>query len=178
MRGAVVVGVAWVAVVGRVVTPPPGVVVVAVPGTVVGGVAIVVGLLGTAVVVVAGNDADGELLGTLKTSCPKLIFQSPPTEAPHPISVDPKISTVVSVIVKVPDGKVRMMVVGADDEPVGDVIEPLGVVECALVIVLGVLLLPNTLLVVKGPVVVGLFVVGVKSEDTEYVGSKTTLVVV
>lgn len=84
-------------------------------------------------------------------------------------------------MVKVPDGKVRMMVVGADDDPVGDVmvLEPLGVVEGALVMVLGVLLLlPNTLLVVKGPVVVGVFVVGVKSEDTEYVGSKTTLVVV
>lgn len=63
MRGAVVVAVAWVAVVGRVVTPPPGVVVVAVPGTVVG----VIGLLVTPVVVV-GNDADGELLGTLKIS--------------------------------------------------------------------------------------------------------------
>lgn len=83
----------------------------------------------------------------------------------------------VSVIVKVPDGKVRMMVVGAD---VGEVIvlDPLGVVVCALVIELGVLLLWNTLLVVIGPVVVGELVVGVKSEDTEYVGSKTMLVVV
>lgn len=83
----------------------------------------------------------------------------------------------VSVIVKVPDGKVRMMVVGAD---VGEVIvlDPLGVVVCALVIGLGVLLLWNTLLVVNGPVVVGELVVGVKSEDTEYVGSKTMLVVV
>ena len=75
-------------------------------------------------------------------------------------------------MVKVPEGKVRMMVVGAE---VGVVMEALGVVLCALVIELDVL---NTLLVVNGPVVVGVLVVGVRSEDTEYVGSNTILVVV
>ena len=86
------------------------------------------------------------------------------------------------MIVKVPEGKVRMMVVGADDvngavgdvtvlEPldgVGDVtvLEPPGVVVGALVIEL-VLLLSSTLLVVNGPVVAGVLVVGVRSEDTE-----------